>query len=151
MLKQTLDTDEQELKELAFVGEEKERLENSKEKKPAAASKPSSAEKMLEEEETQHLQETQESIAAKQEQAAVLAEQSKKLKEQIAQYADRETLLSLTKALQNQLTEREQLLAAGTDRTRRLLASVAPNRGDHQRTGRAERRFARRKNSVRQN
>lgn len=109
MLKQTLDTDEQELKELAFVGEEKERLENSKEKSQQQLQS-LRQQKNAWEEETQHLQETQESIAAKQEQAAVLAEQSKKLKEQIAQYADRETLLSLTKALQNQLTEREQLL-----------------------------------------
>ncbi len=109
MRKQTLDTDEQELRELAFVGEEKERLENSKEKSQQQLQS-LRQQKNAWEEETQHLQETQESIAAKQKQAAMLAEQSKKLKEQIAQYADRETLLSLTKSLQSQLTEREQLL-----------------------------------------
>ncbi|MDE6365834.1 MAG: AAA family ATPase [Lachnospiraceae bacterium] len=101
--------DRQELEELVSVGEERERLEHGEKEKRQQL-------QLLRqqnngwEQETKQRQETEQSIAAEQTQEAALADQAAKLKEQILQYADRETLLTLTETLQSQFADQEKLL-----------------------------------------
>ncbi|MDE7185558.1 MAG: AAA family ATPase, partial [Lachnospiraceae bacterium] len=108
-IEQTFVIDRQELEELVSVGEERERLEHGEKEKRQQL-------QLLRqqnngwEQETKQRQETEQSIAAEQAQEAALADQAAKLKEQILQYADRETLLTLTETLQSQFADQEKLL-----------------------------------------
>lgn len=108
-LEASLKVDSEALRELAPAGEEKARLENSKEKMQQQIKSLRQQQSSWEQELTRQ-QETEKSIGREQEHAAVLAAKTAQLQEQIAQLSDRDAVLSVTEELQRKLTEQRALL-----------------------------------------
>lgn len=101
--------DSEALKELAPAGEEKARLENSKDRIQQQIRNLQQQKNSWEQELTRQ-QETGQSIGREQEHAAALAAKTAQLQEQIAQLSDRNAMLSATEELLKRLAEQEKLL-----------------------------------------
>ncbi len=126
-LEQTLQAEEQELTGLAFVGEERERLENSKKENKQQFDILQKLKSEWEDEIKQR-QELEERIEAEQEQAAELIKQAAELNDQIAQHADSKSLLEDTEKLKNQFAEQENHLRqaqAAREENQRQLQQIA--------------------------
>lgn len=104
-----LKTDSEALRELAFVGEEKARLENSRDQTQQQIQLLQRQKNGWEQELTRQ-QETENRIGKEQERAAALAEQLAQLQQQTIQLSDKDSLLVETRKLQERLTEQEVLL-----------------------------------------
>ena len=104
-----LKTDSEALRELAFVGEEKARLENSRDQTQQQIQLLQRQKNGWEQELTRQ-QETENRIGKEQERAAALAEQLAQLQRQTTQLSDKDSLLAETQKLQERLTEQEVLL-----------------------------------------
>ena len=104
-----LKTDSETLRELAFVGEEKARLENSRDQTQQQIQLLQRQKNGWEQELTRQ-QETENRIGKEQERAAALAEQLAQLQQQTIQLSDKDSLLVETRKLQERLTEQEVLL-----------------------------------------
>lgn len=104
-----LKTDSEALRELALVGEEKARLENSRDQTQQQIQLLQRQKNGWEQELTRQ-QETENRIGKEQERAAALAEQLVQLQRQTTQLSDKDSLLAETQRLQERLTEQEVLL-----------------------------------------
>ncbi|MDE7205096.1 MAG: AAA family ATPase [Lachnospiraceae bacterium] len=108
-LEASLKVDTEALKELASIGEEKARLENSKDKIQQQIRSLQQQKNGWEQELTRQ-QETEQSIKKEQEHAAELAAKTGQLQEQIAQLSDRDAILSVTEELREKFAEQEKFL-----------------------------------------
>lgn len=104
-----LKTDSEALRELALVGEERARLENSRDQTQQQIQLLQRQKNGWEQELTRQ-QETENRIGKEQERAAALAEQLLQLQQQTIQLSDKDSLLAETQRLQERLTEQEVLL-----------------------------------------
>lgn len=104
-----LKTDSEALRELALVGEEKARLENSRDQIQQQIQLLQRQKNGWEQELTRQ-QETENRIGKEQERAAALVEQLAQLQQQTIQLSDKDSLLAETQRLQERLTEQEVLL-----------------------------------------
>lgn len=108
-LEASLKADSEALKALAPAGEEKAHLENQKDKLQQQI-KNLQQQKSGWERELTRQQETERSIERERKQTEALAAKMAQLQEQVAQLADRETVLTATKELQKKISEQESSL-----------------------------------------
>lgn len=105
----SLQADSEALKGLSFAGEEKARLESNKDRLQQQIKRLHEQQSGWERERARQ-QEMEQDITRQQEQTTALAAKTAQLQEQIAQLADRETMLAVTEDLQERLSEQERSL-----------------------------------------
>lgn len=109
MLERSFQADSEALRELALAGEEKARLENSRDRIQEQLILLQRQKKSWEQERTRQ-QETEKGIGREQERAQMLTEQLAQLQEQIVQLSDRDAMLAVTEELQGRMAEQGRLL-----------------------------------------
>lgn len=109
MLERSFQADSEALRELALAGEEKARLENSRDRIQEQLILLQRQKKSWEQERIRQ-QETEKDIGRQQERAQMLTEQLAQLQEQIVQLSDRDAILAVTEELQGRMAEQGRLL-----------------------------------------
>lgn len=109
MLERSFQADSEALRELALAGEEKARLENSRDRIQEQLILLQRQKKSWEQERIRQ-QETEKDIGRQQERAQMLTEQLAQLQEQIVQLSDRDAMLAVTEDLQGRMAEQGRLL-----------------------------------------